>query len=160
MGMQGMTETTPFTVTMDGPTWLSIETQLEGVTPSKALTWFTQPDKLRQWWGPREIELDPVPGGAYVVSWPRMGWTMRGQIVIVTDTMLAYSWSWDHEPGLPARAVIVRSDARDGGSLLTVTHGPYRQCDTFPREDEDRVSHREGWVNFLPELKRVAEGRE
>lgn len=53
MGMQGMTAIPPFTVTMDGPTWLSIETQLEGVTPSEALTWFTQPAKLRQWWGRR-----------------------------------------------------------------------------------------------------------
>lgn len=163
-----MTETTPFTVTMDGPAWISFETQLEGVGPGETLTWFTQPDKLRQWWGPQEIEIDPVPGGAYIVSWPKMGWTMRGEIATVSDLMLdalldallVYSWSWDHEPELPARAVIVRAAAEGDGTRLTITHGPYRQGDTFPREDEDRASHREGWANFLPELKRVAEGRE
>lgn len=62
------TATQPFAVTMDGPAWLSLEMFLEGVAPAEALTWFTQPDKLRQWWGPQEIEIDPVPGGTYVVS--------------------------------------------------------------------------------------------
>lgn len=41
-----------------------------------------------------------------------------------------------------------------------VTHGPYRPGDALPREDEDRASHHEGWANFLPVLKRVAEGRD
>ena len=159
MGMYGMTETEPFTVTMDGPAWLSMETRLAGVTPSGALAWFTRPGKLRQWWGPQEIEIDPVPGGAYIVSWPKMGWTMRGQITTVSDALLVYSWSWDHEPELPARAVIVHAVAQGDGARLTITHGPFRQGDTFPREDEDRTSHREGWANFLPELKRVAEGQ-
>lgn len=93
-----------------------------------------------------------------------MGWTMRGQTALVSDTMLdallVYSWSWDHEPELPARAVIVRAVAEGDGARLTITLGPYRQGDTFPREDEDRTSHREGWANFLPKLKRVAERRE
>ena len=163
MGMQGMTGTAPFTVAMDGPAWLSMEMKLEGVTPSEALAWFTQADKLRQWWGPQEIKIDPVPGGAYVVSWPKMGWTMRGQITTVSDALLdallVYSWSWDHEPHMPARAVIVHAVAQGNGARLTITHGPFRQGDTFPREDEDRTSHREGWANFLPELKRVAEGQ-
>jgi uncharacterized protein YndB with AHSA1/START domain len=158
------TATTPFVVTMDGPTWLAMETRLEGVALAEALTWFTQPDKLRQWWGPQEIEIDPVPGGAYTVGWPQMSWTMRGEIALLNqsqlDALLVYSWSWDHEPDLPARTVIVRAEARDGGSLVTVTHGPYRQGNALPREDEDRASHREGWTTFLPELKRVVEGRE
>jgi len=38
----------PFAVTMDGPTWLVMETRLEGLAPAEALAWFTQPDKLRQ----------------------------------------------------------------------------------------------------------------
>ncbi len=160
-----MTETAvpPFVVTMDGPTWLSMEMPLEGVAPLEVLTWFTQPDKLRQWWGPQEIEIDPVPGGSYIVSWPKMGWTMRGEIATVTDTLLVYSWSWDHEPHLPARAVIVRAGDRDGGSLVTITHGPFREAgqgEALLHEDADRASHREGWTNFLPELKRVAEGQE
>lgn len=159
-----MTEVAPpVAVTVDGPTWLSMETYLDGLTPSEVLTWFTQPDKLRQWWG-QENEIDSAPGGSYIVRWPAMGWTMRGQTALVSDTMLdallVYSWSWDHEPELPARAVIVRAVAEGDGARLTITLGPYRQGDTFPREDEDRASHREGWANFLPKLKRVAERRE
>ncbi len=113
------TATAPFTVTMDGPTWLALETRLEGVAPAEALTWVTRPDKLRQWWG-QEHEIDPVPGGAYIVRWPAMGWTMRGEIASVSeaqlDALLISSWSWDHEPDLPARTVIVRATEFDGGS--------------------------------------------
>lgn len=157
-----MTETAvqPYAVTMNGPHWLSMEIVLEGVAAPEALAWFTQPDKLREWWGPQEIEIEPVPGGAYVVSWPKMGWTMRGEIAAVTDTHLVYSWAWDHEPDLPARAVIVRAGEHDGGCLVTITHGPFRQGEALPHEDADRTSHLEGWTNFLPELKRVAEGRD
>lgn len=32
------TATEPFAVTMDGPTWLSVEMPLEGVAPPEALT--------------------------------------------------------------------------------------------------------------------------
>lgn len=155
-----MTETAaqPYPVTMNGPHWLAIEITLEGVAPTEALTWFTQPDKLRQWWGPQEIEIEPVPGGAYVVSWPKMGWTMRGQIANMSDKHLVYSWAWDHEPDLPARAVIVRAREQDGGSLVTITPGPFRPGEALPHEDADRASHLDGWTTFLPELKRVAEG--
>lgn len=157
-----MTETAEriYVVTMNGPHWLTMEIVLEGVGTTEALTWFTQPDKLRQWWGPQKIEIEPVPGGAYIVSWPAMGWTMRGEIANLSDTHLVYSWSWDHEPDLPARAVIVRAREGDGGSLVTITHGPFRPGEALPDEDQDRASHLEGWTNFLPELKRVAEGRE
>jgi len=151
--------TQPFAVTMNGPHWLTMETALERVSPVAALTWFTQAEKLRQWWGPQDVEIDPVPGGAYIVSWPAIGRTMRGEIANMSDTHLVYSWAWDHEPNMPARAVIVRAREQDGGSLLTITHGPFRQGEALPNEDEDRAAHLEGWSNFLPELKRVAEGR-
>ena len=157
-----MTETVaqPYAVTMNGPHWLTMEIVLEGVAPAEALTWFMQPDKLRQWWGPQEIGIDPVPGGAYVVSWPKLSWTMRGEIANMSDTHLVYSWTWDHEPERPARAVIVRARGQDGGSLVTVTHGPFRPGEALPGEDADRASHLEGWTTFLPALKRVAEGRD
>lgn len=153
-----MTETAaaPFAVTMDGPTWLSLEMHLAGITPEAALAWFTDREKVLKWWG-QDVEIDPVAGGIYEVRWPAMGWTMRGEIAVLTDRLLAYSWSWDHEPDLPARAVIVRAEDRDGGSLVTFSHGPYRPGAAFLREDEDRQAHRDGWANFLPALKRVAE---
>ena len=152
------TATQPYAVTMNGPRWLAMEVVLEGVAASEALTWFTQPDKLRQWWGPQEINIEPVPGGAYVVSWPTMGWTMRGEIANMSDTHLVYSWAWDHEPDLPARAVIVRAREQGDRSLVTITHGPFRPGEALPHEDADRVAHLDGWTSFLPELKRVAEG--
>jgi len=37
---------------------------------------------------------------------------------------------------------------------LTISHGPYRPGSVlFSREDEDRESHHEGWLFFLPKLR-------
>lgn len=157
-----MTETAaqPYAVTMQGPHWLSMKIILEGITPTEALTWFMQPDKLRQWWGPQDITINPVPGGAYVLGWPTMGWVMRGEIVNMSDTHLVYSWAWDHELERPARVVIIRARKQGDRSLVTITHGPFRPGEALPDEDQDRASHLDGWMTFLPELRRVAERRD
>lgn len=66
-----MTEVAPpVAVTVDGPTWLSMETYLDGLTPSEVLTWFAQPDKLRQWWG-QENEIDSAPVGPTSCAGPQ-----------------------------------------------------------------------------------------
>ncbi|MDQ3653531.1 MAG: SRPBCC domain-containing protein [Chloroflexota bacterium] len=91
------------------------------------------------------------------------GWDVRGALAIdglddagvalCTPDTLAYSWSWDHEPDQPARTVIVRGEPDGGGTILTLTHGPYRPSSpALPGEDEDRAGHRDGWLHFLPKL--------
>lgn len=100
----------PVRVVIDGPAWLVLETDLERIAPPDALRWFIEPELLAQWWG-EECTIDPVPGGHYEVRWPSMNWTMRGQVLICDDTQAVYSWSWDHEPDLPARG------NRAGGTL-------------------------------------------
>lgn len=100
-------------VRLDGLTWLVVETILErvegveGVEPADTLRWFVEPNLLARWWG-EEHAIDPAPGRRYEVSWPGMNWTMRGQILTCNHTQLVYSWTWDHEPDVPARTVIVR----------------------------------------------------
>ncbi len=89
-----------------------------------------------------------------------MGWTMRGQIATVSGTHLVNSWAWDHEPDLPARAVIVAAEEGDSGSVVRITHGPFRPGEALPDEDQDHDSHLDGWMTFLPELKRMAERRD
>ena len=144
---------TPVRVITDGPTWLVLETDLERIAPSDALRWFTEPHRLAQWWG-EECTIDPVPGGRYEVRWPGMNWTMRGRVLLCDDTQLVYSWTWDHEPDLPARTVMVRTEPATAGTKLTISHGPYRSASpSLTHEDEDRVSHRDGWLFFLPKLR-------
>ncbi len=100
-------------IRLDGPTWLVVETILEGVDSADTLRWFVEPNLLARWWGEENV-IEPVPGGRYEVSWPGMNWTMRGQILMCNHTQLVYSWTWDHEPDSPARTVIVRCDAMTG----------------------------------------------
>ncbi len=142
-------------VVIDGPTWLVVEMMLEGLTLADALCWFTEQDRLARWWG-EECTIAPVPGGRYEVRWPGMNWTMRGQVLTCDETQLVYSWTWDHEPDLPARAVIVRTEPAANGTRLTISHGPYRPTSSsLTHEDEDRESHRDGWLFFLPKLRQI-----
>lgn len=139
-------------VILDGPEWLALRTGVEGLTPGETLTWFTDASKLNQWWG-EEALIEPRPGGLYEVSWPSMEWTMHGVVAHCTDDTLIYSWTWDHEPDQPARAVVVHAEPSESGSVLTITHGPYRpESPALTDEDDARNSHRDGWLFFLAEL--------
>lgn len=143
----------PVRVVMNGPAWLVLEMDLERIAPADALQWFIEPELLAQWWG-EECTIEPVPGGRYEVHWPGMTWTMRGHVLLCHDNLLIYSWTWDHEPDLPARTVIVRTEPSADGTRLTISHGPYRPTSSsLTREDEDRESHRDGWLFFLPKLR-------
>lgn len=147
-----MSDGTDIRVIRDGPAWLTVGIDLPGIAADRVILWFTEPDKLLRWWG-QEADIQPRPGGRYEVRWPSMSWTMRGEIAALSEHELIYSWHWLHEPDLPARVVIVHADAEEGGATVRVTHGPYRQSEAFPREDEDRQSHRDGWTTFLPALR-------
>lgn len=145
---------TPFgiEVVTDGPEWLVLRMRVPGLPPAEALTWFTDARKLNRWWG-EEALIELRPGGLYEVRWPRMDWVMRGVVALATADTLAYSWSWDHEPDQPARAVIVHASADEAGSVVTVTHGPYQPDESrISAEDLDREQHRDGWLYFLPQL--------
>lgn len=138
-------------IELDGPTWLRLSTDFDAISPEDLLRWFVEPERLTRWWG-QEAHVDAEVGGLWQVGWPAMGWTLNGQIVDVSETTLVVSWAWDHEPDLPPRSLIIRTEAVEGHCRLHLLHGPYRQIAAFPREDEDRSSHREGWSHFLPQL--------
>lgn len=140
-------------VVLDGPDWLVVAMDLDGVEPAAVLPWFVDATLLNQWWG-EEALIEPRPGGLYQVNWPAMAWTMRGTVALVTPDTLAYSWTWDHEPDQPPRAVIVHAVPTATGSRLTVTQGPYRpQAAASDDEALDRAGHREGWLYFLDRLR-------
>jgi uncharacterized protein YndB with AHSA1/START domain len=147
-----MTDRRRIDVILDGPEWLVLQTGVEASSPTETLSWFTEAAKRNQWWGDEAL-IETRPGGRYVVRWPAMEWTMRGVVALFTDDTLIYSWSWDHEPNQPARTVLVHAQPTESGSLLTITHGPYRPASpTLTDEDDARHSHREGWIYFLADL--------
>jgi hypothetical protein len=142
----------PIWITVDGPDWLVIETEIEGLSPTETMRWFVEAPLLNQWWG-EEALIEPRPGGIYHVHWSSMNWTMRGTVAHCSSDTLAYSWTWDHEPDQPARTVVVHASACEVGSRVTISHGPYRPEESrLTGEDADRESHRDGWMYFLPIL--------
>jgi uncharacterized protein YndB with AHSA1/START domain len=139
-------------VILDGPEWLVLQTSMEGLIAAETLTWFTDAAKLNTWWGDEAL-IEPRPGGLYKVSWPLMDWTMRGVVAHCTSDTLIYSWTWEHEPDQPSRSVVIHAESNGSGSVLTITHGPYRpESPVLTDEDSARHSHREGWLFFLAEL--------
>jgi len=133
---------------INGPTWLVLACDIDHLAPEAVLPWFLEPGRLRRWWG-EEYEIDPQRGGSYMIRWPSIGRTLRGQIASIGSTHLVFSWSFDEEPGVPAYVVALNSIERDGGATLEISHGAYRDDATGVAE---RQSHLEGWSFFLPRL--------
>src|SRR3954451_2210633 len=72
---------------------------------------WTEPGGLTRWW-PDEAEVDPVARTLHL-SWPPMEWHLRGRILEWdAPRRLAFTWRWDHEPGLPERTVTVARSRR------------------------------------------------
>lgn len=120
---------------------------LPGATPAAVVAGFCEPDRLRQWWG-GELTCQLRPGGAYVVEFPQLGQTMRGEVRSYAPAgPFSFRWAWDHEPDAPPLAVTVRVDPIAGGARLVLEHGPY-----VPANRAEAAGHQEGWEFFLPRL--------
>ena len=123
---------------------------LQGANSEDVYWSFVDPDRICRWWAD-EAEADPVVDGRLIVRWPTMGWTMRGRYTdLVPNRVVAFTWSWDHEPDTPVRTVSIRIEADAAGARLTLNHGDYG-----PEEAEERNSHLEGWLFFLSRLAAV-----
>ena len=90
-------------------------------------------------------------GGTYRLSWPAMGWHLRGRYTKVDPgRALGFTWAWDHEPQRPERHVDVSFEPLpEGGTRITVTHGRYGDG---AADAEDRQGHIDGWRHFLARL--------
>jgi uncharacterized protein YndB with AHSA1/START domain len=131
--------------------------ELRGAVPASAsevFAAFVEEGRITQWW-PDEADIDPVVGGAYELRWPAMEWTLRGTFTDVDpDRRLAFTWSWDHEPGTPHRTVRITFTPAEAGTELTLTHGDYT-----PADAEERQSHLDGWQFFLGRLAALLDER-
>ena len=138
----------PVTVVDAGP-MVRATLLLPGCPPERALAAFTDPATLRQWWG-GDLTFTPAEGGPYIVHFAKLGQTMRGRVVgYEPGSRLEFTWGWDHEPGAAGRTVLVTVVEGDGGTELTVLHGPYGEG---AAEQVARSDHREGWEYFLARL--------
>ncbi len=117
-------------------------------TPETLFGYWTEPYKLKVWW-PSEVEVEPVSGGHYRYSFSQVGHTLTGTFSEVKPGQrLAFSWHWEHEPGV--QQVVVDFEPRDKDTLLTVTHGPFGADEAGKSLRQDQL---EGWTHFIEKLK-------
>ncbi len=129
---------------------LVITEEFPAFTPEALFDHWTEPGLLCRWW-PQAAAVDPRPGGAYHLAWPRTDWHLRGRYTAVErGRRLAFSWRWDHEPDDAKDVLVTFAPRPDGGTVLTITHGSYTDS---AHDREVRAGHLEGWTYFLARLR-------
>jgi uncharacterized protein YndB with AHSA1/START domain len=123
---------------------------LHNCTPDRALSAFTDPTLVSQWWR-GELTTNLEPGSPYKVAFPAINATLEGQVVShEPGQSFQFTWSWANDDGPPSTvAVIVTSATVPNSAILTVTHGPH--ADDEPGQ-QSHQEHWEGWDYFLPRL--------
>jgi uncharacterized protein YndB with AHSA1/START domain len=122
--------------------------------PEIVWLYWTDPQRMCDWWGDT-AELDPRPGGAYVIEMGT-GRVMRGEYVeLVPHERIVFTFGWDPTEGVPdvppgSSRVEVTLAEDDGDTILTLRHS------NLPATD--RGLHRAGWEQHLPHLAQAVEG--
>ncbi|MGV3616545.1 MAG: SRPBCC family protein [Fimbriimonas sp.] len=117
-----------------------------GFTANALYEHFVDPELLTAWW-PQRVEMDVRVAGALVMSWPELGWTLRGVFTAIEPGKhVGFTWNFDHEPNNRERFVdIWFMDMEELGSRMAVHHGPFG---TDEAEQLDRRGIIEGWIHF------------
>lgn len=126
------------------------------VRPETVWRFFTDPERLLQWWGPAEVDVRP--GGTLRVSMregPRP--IMRGEFIELTPYQrIVFTFGWEDTPGAPdvppgSTRVEVTLAEHDGGTRLTLRHSG------LPPRLADETA--DGWADVLNRLAATAQGR-
>ena len=124
------------------------------VPPGRIFEAWTDPEKLRQWWGPPGVEcthaeVDLRVGGNFRLAnlLPDGSTLWIGGTYEEVDTPKRLKYSWHIEPGndLDREHVTVDFFAHEGGTEVVVTHTAIDSVERFN-------DHQLGWVGCLDEL--------
>jgi uncharacterized protein YndB with AHSA1/START domain len=136
---------------MDSATSLTRELTI-GADPATVFAFFTDPQRLIRWMGV-SAELDPRPGGIFLVD-VNPGWVARGEFKeVVPVTRLTYTWGWEgnNDHVAPGSSLIeIDLLPQNGNTLVHFTHSG------LPAEAVPR--HSEGWTHYLGRLVIAATG--
>ncbi len=123
---------------------------------------WTEPDRIRQWWGPGEFtcpeaEVDLRPGGSYRLAMQ----PTAGEAFIVAGTYrevepparLVYTWRWETGPAADGSEslVTVEFHPHDGQTELILTHTE------FP-ESHGPAPYQMGWEGGLDKFEELFTG--
>ena len=123
--------------------------------PERVFRAWTEPQEMKQWWGPGEysapqVEVDLRVGGRFRIAMkPPEGelFYLGGEYrEVVPPKRLVFTWQWEGDPV----ETLVTLEFLDLGGMteLIVTH------ERFPDEEQCQ-RHREGWNATLEKLPRV-----
>jgi uncharacterized protein YndB with AHSA1/START domain len=136
---------------MDSATSLTRELTI-GADPAIVFAFFTDPQRLIRWMGV-SAELDPRPGGIFLVD-VNPGWVARGEFKeVVPVTRLTYTWGWEgnNDHVAPGSSLIeIDLLPQNGNTLVHFTHSG------LPAEAVP--GHSEGWTHYLGRLVIAATG--
>ena len=139
---------------MPGKPSLTIKRRLSA-PPDKVFSAWTDPEKIRRWFGPEGIEpqlaeSDARVGGRYrIVMRSSDGEEHDVSGVfreVVPNEKLVFSWAWRSTPERES-LVTVELKPDGSGTLLTLTHAQF-----FDEAARDR--HQSGWSGGLDKLER------
>jgi uncharacterized protein YndB with AHSA1/START domain len=119
--------------------------------PSAVFRYLTESTLWARWQG-ESAELDPTPGGRFLVRMAE-GQVVEGQFVTIEpERRVVVTWGWQQHPRMPPGTSTVEFELTpDGdGTLVRLTH--------HGLPPEDVPIHRAGWDAFLPRLAVAATG--
>jgi uncharacterized protein YndB with AHSA1/START domain len=122
--------------------------------PAAVFALLTDPHKILRWMG-TEAELDPRPGGLYLVNVTGARVARGAFREVVPVHRLAYSFGWDDSEEVPPGSSLVEIDLieQSNGTLVRLTH-------TGLPSPEQCASHSDGWAHYLGRLAQVGAGRD
>ena len=117
---------------------------------------FTEPDLLKQWWGPAGFSLPSATVDLRVGGGYRFGMQPpQGEVMYLVGTFkeierprrLVYTWAWE---GAPQSESLVTIDLRevDGDTEVVITQQPFA-------DERTRIEHVKGWEGGLDRLQSV-----
>ena len=134
---------------------LTIKRRLK-VSPEKIFAAWTDPEKIKQWWGPSGMtaflaEVDPRIGGRFRVAMKGADGEVHDVSGIykefVPNEKIVMSWAWISTPERESQLTItVKADGAE--TILTLLHE--RFADVKARDD-----HHGGWTEALDKLVAV-----
>ena len=128
---------------------LGYEMRIEA-PPVTVWRFWVEPDAIVRWMG-KIATLEPRPGGLFRIDYGQGDVVVGEYLEVDPPRRLALSWGWEAPDGrIEAGRVEVELEAVDGGAAtqLRLRH--------LGLDEPSRVSHDEGWRNFLPRIADAA----
>jgi uncharacterized protein YndB with AHSA1/START domain len=119
--------------------------------PAAVFRYLTESNLWARWQG-ESAELDPTPGGRFLVRMAEDQVVEGTFVAIDPNRRVVVTWGWQNHPRMPPGTSTVEFELTpDGdGTLVRLTHSG------LPAEDV--ALHRQGWDVFLPRLELAATG--